>query len=154
MKAQQTPAAFFKTLPLMFLALLAGMVIMGGIMYAMKPVTTYELDFKNPFLVIMLIAMIAGIFGSNLLYNFNKNKIDLKDSTESKVARIQQAVIIRFAFVEGPAILGIVLYLKEANLIFLMLSAMMVLYFLTLKPSKEKIIDDMNLTSEQKRDLE
>jgi len=154
MKAQQTPAALFKTLPLMFLALLAGMVIMGGIMYAMKPVTTYELDFKNPFLVIMLIAMIAGIFGSNLLYNFNKNKIDLKDSTESKVARIQQAVIIRFAFVEGPALLGIILYLKEANLIFLMLSAMMVLYFLTLKPAKEKIMDDMNLTSEQKRDLE
>jgi len=154
MKAQQTPAALFKTLPLMFLALLAGMVIMGGIMYAMKPVTTYELDFKNPFLVIMLIAMIAGIFGSNLLYNFNKNKIDLKDSTESKVARIQQAVIIRFAFVEGPALLGIILYVKEANLIFLMLSAMMVLYFLTLKPAKEKIMDDMNLTSEQKRDLE
>jgi hypothetical protein len=154
MKAQQTPAALFKTLPLMFLALLAGMMIMGGIMYAMKPVTTYELDFKNPFLVIMLIAMIAGIFGSNLLYNFNKNKIDLKDSTESKVARIQQAVIIRFAFVEGPALLGIILYVKEANLIFLMLSAMMVLYFLTLKPAKEKIMDDMNLTSEQKRDLE
>ncbi|MDR6406271.1 MULTISPECIES: hypothetical protein [Chryseobacterium] len=154
MKAQQTPAAFFKTLPLMFLALLAGMVMMGTIMYVMNPVTAYELDFKNPFLIIMLIAMIAGIFGSNLLYNYNKNKIDLKDSTESKVARIQQAVIIRFAFVEGPALLGIILYLKESNLIFLMLSAMMVLYFLTLKPSKEKIIDDMNLTSEQKRDLE
>jgi hypothetical protein len=154
MKAQQTPAAFFKTLPFMFLALLAGMVLMGTIMYVMNPVTTYDLDFKNPFLAIMLIVMIAGVFGSNLLYNFHKNKIDLKDSVESKVARIQQAVIIRFAFVEAPALLGIVLYLKEANLIFLILSAMMILYFLTLKPSKEKIIDDMNLTSEQKQNLE
>jgi len=154
MKAQQTPAAFFKSLPLIFLALLAGMLIMGTMMYVMNPVTEYNLDFKNPFLAIMIVVMIAGIFGSNLLYNFHKNKIEINDPLESKMARIQQAVIVRFALVEGPALLGVILYLKEANLIFLMLSAMMVLYFLTLRPSKEKIIDDMNLTSDQKRELE
>lgn len=155
MKAQrQTPASLFRTLPFIFLALLGGMVIMGTMIYVMNPVTDVNFDLKNPFLAIMLIAMIGGIFGSNMGYNFLKDKIEVQDSIESKVTKIQQAIIMRYAFVEAPALLGIVFYLKEANLVFLMLSAMMVLYFLTLRPSKEKILDDMNLTSAERREFE
>ncbi|EJL71115.1 hypothetical protein [Chryseobacterium populi] len=155
MKAQrQTPAYFFKVLPFIFLAFLGGMVTMGTMIYVMSPVTDVNFDLKNPFLAIMLIVMIGGIFGSNLMYNSLKNKIEIQDSTESKVTKIQRAIIMRFAFVEGPALLGIVFYLKEVNLVFLMLSAMMVLYFLTLRPSKEKILNDMNLTSDERREFE
>ncbi|MEY8761531.1 hypothetical protein [Chryseobacterium tongliaoense] len=155
MKAQrQTPASLFRVLPFIFLGLLGGMVIMGTMTYVMNPVTDVNFDLKNPFLAIMLIAMIGGIFGSNMRYNFLKDKIEIQETIESKVGKIQRAIIMRFAFVEAPALLGIVFYLKEENLVFLMLSAMMVLYFLTLRPSKEKILDDMNLTSAERREFE
>ncbi|MCU7617244.1 hypothetical protein NZ698_08540 [Chryseobacterium sp. PBS4-4] len=136
---------------LIFTALLAGMIIMGGMMYLMNPTKNFDFNMKNQLLVIMLVAMIAGIFGCNLLYNFFKNKIENINSLGEKIAKIQSANLARLALVEAPALLGIVLYMVESNLAFLMLSAIMILYFLTLKPSKEKILDDMNLTSEERR---
>ena len=145
------PANFFKMTSLIFTALLAGMIIMGGMMYLMNPTKNFDFNLKNQVLVIMLVAMIAGIFGSNFLYNFFKNKIENNNSLGEKIAKIQSANLARLALVEAPALLGIVLYMVESNLVFLMLSAIMILYFITLKPSKDKILDDMNLTSDERR---
>lgn len=145
------PSNFFKMMSLIFTALLAGMILMGGIMCLMNPTKNFDFDLKNQLLVIMLVVMIAGIFGSNAVYNFLKNKIENNNSIGEKIAKIQSANLARLALVEAPALLGIVLYMVESNLAFLMLSAIMILYFLTLKPSKEKILDDMNLTSDERR---
>jgi len=145
------PANFLKTNSVIFYALLAGMIIMAGMMCLMNPTQNFDFDLKNQLLVIMLVAMIAGIFGSNFLYNFFKNKIENNNSIGEKIAKIQSANLARLALVEAPALLGIVLYMVESNLAFLMLSAIMILYFLTLKPSKDKILDDMNLTSDERR---
>jgi len=145
------PANFFKMTSLIFNALLAGMIIMAGMMCLTNPTQNFDFDLKNQLLVIMLVAMIAGIFGSNFMYNFFKNKIETNNSIGEKTAKIQSANLARLALVEAPALLGIVLYMVESNLAFLMLSAIMILYFLTLKPSKDKILDDMNLTSDERR---
>ncbi|MBW8522370.1 hypothetical protein K0U91_07780 [Chryseobacterium chendengshani] len=145
------PASFFKMMSLIYNALLAGMIIMGGIMYLMNPSKNLDFDLSNQLLAIMLVVMVTGVFGSNLGYNFLKNKIDNNDSIGEKIAKVQGATIAKLAFIEAPALLGIILYMVESNLAFLMLSAIMILYFLVLKPSKDKILDDMNLTSEERR---
>ncbi|MBW7675078.1 hypothetical protein [Chryseobacterium chendengshani] len=145
------PASFFKMMSLIYNALLAGMIIMGGMMFLMNPSKNLDFDLNNQLLAIMLVVMVTGVFGSNLGYNFLKNKIDNNDSIREKIAKVQGATIAKLAFIEAPALLGIILYMVESNLAFLMLSAIMILYFLVLKPSKDKILDDMNLTSEERR---
>lgn len=157
MKNQNTPSnpsLLFKSMSVVFFGLLLGMLMMGGIIYSMNPGENLDFDITNPFLAVMIIISIAGVFGSNLLYTFFINKIKEEDSLADKTTKIQQAVIVRLALVEGPALVGIVLYLIEANLIFLIFSALLILYFLTLKPSKDKLADDMKLTGPEKRELQ
>ncbi|GAB0155573.1 hypothetical protein CHRYSEOSP005_08340 [Chryseobacterium sp. Alg-005] len=149
-----TPASSLKGINIIFFGLLLGMVAMGSMIYITNPTENFSFDFKNPLLILTLIMMITGVFVSGFLYNSLKSKIEKNDSLNSKISKIQQALLIRFALIEGPALLGIILYLKESNLAFLMLSAMMILYFITLKPSKSKLADDMDLTSEQRREIE
>lgn len=148
------PSLLFKSMSVVFFGLLLGMLMMGGIIYSMNPSENLDFDMTNPFLAVMIIVSIAGVFGSNLLYTFFINKINEEDSLPDKTTKIQQAVIVRLALVEGPALVGIVLYLIEANLIFLIFSALLILYFLTLKPSKDKFADDMKLTGPEKRELQ
>lgn len=157
MRNQSTPSnpsLLFKSLSVIFFGLLLGMLIMGGIIYSMNPSENFDFDINNPFLIVMLILMIAGVFGSNVLYGFFVNKIKEGDSLENKTAKIQQAIIVRLALVEGPALAGIILYLKEANLVFLMFSALLIIYFLTLRPSKDKLLEDMKLTGPEKREFQ
>ncbi|MBB4808031.1 hypothetical protein HNP38_003371 [Chryseobacterium defluvii] len=149
-----SPASFLKQANTIFFALLAGMVIVGGMMYMMEPGKSFDFDFRNPLLILMVTLMIAGIFASNFLYHSFRNRIELKDPLSVKITKIRQALIIRFALIEGPAMSGVIFYMMEYNLAFLMLSALIVFYFVTLKPSKDKLMDDMNLTSEEKREFE
>ncbi|MDV7696381.1 hypothetical protein N6B72_05550 [Chryseobacterium soli] len=157
MKNQSTtsnPSLLLKNLSVVFFGLLLGMIMMGGIVYSMNPSENFEADLHNPFLAVMIIVSVAGVFGSNRLYAFFINKIKEDDPLGDKTAKIQQAIIVRLALVEGPALVGIVLYLKEANLVFLMFSAFLILYFLTLKPSKDKLLEDMKLTGTEKREFQ
>lgn len=148
-----TPASSLKRINVIFFGLLFGMVSMGSIIYVINPTENFDFNFKNPLLIIMMVVMIAGVFASGFLYNTLKSKIETKDSLQDKIAKIQQALIIKFALIEGPALLGIILFLVESNLAFLMLSVLMILYFVTLKPSKNKLADDMNLTSQERREI-
>lgn len=148
-----TPASSLKGINVIFFGLLFGMVSMGSIIYVINPTENFDFNFKNPLLIIMMVVMIAGVFASGFLYNTLKSKIETKDSLQDKIAKIQQALIIKFALIEGPALLGIILFLVESNLAFLMLSVLMILYFVTLKPSKNKLADDMNLTSQERREI-
>lgn len=148
-----TPASSLKGINVIFFGLLFGLVSMGSIIYVINPTENFDFNFKNPLLIIMMVVMIAGVFASGFLYNTLKSKIETKDSLQDKIAKIQQALIIKFALIEGPALLGIILFLVESNLAFLMLSVLMILYFVTLKPSKNKLADDMNLTSQERREI-
>lgn len=148
-----TPASSLKGINVIFFGLLFGMVSMGSIIYVINPTENFDFNFKNPLLIIMMVVIIAGVFASGFLYNTLKSKIETKDSLQDKIAKIQQALIIKFALIEGPALLGIILFLVESNLAFLMLSVLMILYFVTLKPSKNKLADDMNLTSQERREI-
>ncbi|RKS96848.1 hypothetical protein [Chryseobacterium defluvii] len=148
-----TLASSLKRINVIFFGLLFGMVSMGSIIYVINPTENFDFNFKNPLLIIMMVVMIAGVFASGFLYNTLKSKIETKDSLQDKIAKIQQALIIKFALIEGPALLGIILFLVESNLAFLILSVLMILYFVTLKPSKNKLADDMNLTSQERREI-
>lgn len=144
----------FKSLSVIFFGLLLGMLMMGGIIYSMNPSENFEVDLHNPFIIVMIIVTIAGIFGSNALYGFFVNKIEENDTLADKISKIQQAMIVRLALVEGPTLVGIVLYIKEANLVFLIFSALLILYFLRLKPSRDKLLDDIKLIGQERREFE
>lgn len=62
----------------------------------------------------------------------------------------QTALIIRFSLLNGASLFGIVCYMQTGNLLFIIISGLLALYFLSLRPTKDKIENDLNLSYEDK----
>ena len=61
--------------------------------------------------------------------------------------------MVRYALLEGPSIFAIVVYLVTGDTVFILLAAFIVLYFLTIRPNKEKAVSDLDLDTNEEQIL-
>ena len=94
--------------------------------------------------------MLSGSF----LFTQQISKLDDKNSLKEKLAGYQTALIIRFAIAEGPSLLGIAGYMLSGNVIYLILVGINVLYFILIRPTKDQMAEDLNLTNADKAAME
>ncbi len=70
------------------------------------------------------------------------SKIDSNLSDEAKINTFQTSSIIRWAILEGAAL--VLLFLKPDFFIF---GIIIIIYLLTIRPTEDKVNNDLNLTS-------
>lgn len=146
-----TPKSFIKTITIIHLALIMGLLLFSGVSYTLVETNVLSFDFENDiFSLIVPVFAIGGAFASNFIYTKKINELTSLESLKDKVMGYQTACIIRFALLEGPALLGIVYYMQTGNLLFLIIAGALIVYFVTLRPTKEKIETDLNFSFEQK----
>ena len=100
--------------------------------------------FVVPIMAVGCFALSAFLFKKNL--SIAVNKATLKE----KLMAYQTAFIVRFAPLEGASLFGIVCFMQTGNLLFIIISGLLALYFLSLRPTKDKIENDLNLSYEDK----
>jgi hypothetical protein len=147
----QTPKTFLKTLSIIHLALIAGQVLFAITALGIK--TKHQTDVKNSneaFMFIVPLLALAGFVAGHMLFKQQVNKLSGETSLKEKIKGYQGAVIVRFALLEGPSLFAIVAFLLTKNLLFLLVSALIILYFISLRPTKEKTENDLNLSYEEK----
>lgn len=74
-------------------------------------------------------------------------------SLDEKLAAYQRALIRRFSLLEGPSLVTLVLALSTHNSIYLQLSAVLIIYLITLRPSQKRFENDIVLNPEQQSEL-
>lgn len=79
-----------------------------------------------------------------------KNKATLQE----KLVIYQSSSIIRYALLEGTALLAIVTFGNEYNFFYLIFAAIAIGYVLYLRPTKDKITTDLNLTAKEVRQFD
>ena len=97
--------------------------------------------------------LFVSIFLGKFLFKKNISEIKKTETLSKKLGSYQTAFIIQAAIAEGVTILAIIIYGQNVNLLFLAVSLVSLLYYLTLKPSKEKIINDLQLNIEERQSL-
>ena len=150
----QTPQGYLKTISIIHLALLAGQVMFAIITFIQVGKT--QIDIKNsndPFLFAVPILAIGGFIASNLMFKQQLSSSLNKDTPNDKLMGYQTALIIRLALLEGPSLFGIVTYLITGNFLFLIISGLLMLYFISIRPTKVKIENDLNLSYEEKTEF-
>jgi hypothetical protein len=96
---------------------------------------------------------LSSFIASNFIFKQLLNNIAQKNTLREKLMAYQSALIVRYALLEGASLFGIVCYLLTGNLLFLLISGGLVLYFVTIRPTKSSIQNDLNLSYEDQTEF-
>jgi hypothetical protein len=142
---------FVKTIAIIHAALLIGQVLFGIVAFVETKSIGFNLKLSSdPFFYIVPFLIVAGMLFGSFLFTGQISTLVDKYTLNEKLAGYQTALITKFAIAEGPSLLGIVAYMLSGNVIYLILVGFNVLYFILIRPTKDKLAEDLNLTYEDK----
>ena len=154
---QQTSAAYFKILNLLYYAIIAMQLITAAILVLIKKTQEIpdSLEDKGDLIIYVLVAIVlAGILGSSFFYKSQCNKLSNLENLKAKMTGYRSIFIIRLAVLEALTFVALVVFLLTGNLVILAIAGFVLIYSLKLRPVKHSIIRDLNLSSTEIARLE
>ena len=150
-----TPKSFLRTFTLIHLALVASVLIPGLMMFlqTQNQELTFSYSGDVMFFVVPFMA-IAGILAGNYLYKNIINGLNTKNTLIEKLNGFQTASVIKYALLEGPAILGIVAFMNEGNQYFLIISIFLLGWLILQRPTRDKVESDLSLEDALKSEFQ
>ena len=135
-------------------ALLAGQLLFVIVVFAISPKVYFNVsDTTDVFVFIVPLLAVAGFMCGYVLFRRQLKELQDKNSLGEKMVAYQTALIIRFALLEGPSLFGVVAFMQTENLFFLVISALLMLYFFSLRPTKDKMEMDLGLGFTEKMEF-
>jgi len=149
----QSPATIVKTLSIIHMALAAGQILFAAVTFIIPK--SQEKGAANDMLIYIapVLAITCFIAGHFLFLKLLSN-IRRDTPLKAKLIAYQSATIIRLALLQGPSLFSIIGFLLTGKLIFLAIVGALVAYFIYVRPSRQKIEDDLNLDYEEKAELD
>lgn len=147
----QTPK--FKTMQIIHLALLAGMCLFAVVVFFLKQSTVVKFNKDDVFTFIVPVMAIMGVFASSFLFGKALPNAQKQTAVYRKFSMYQTATIMRYAFLEGPALFATIVYFLTGNFLYLLIAIAIIAYFITLRPTKDKLTDDLKLSYEEQQEL-
>ena len=133
---------------------MAGPFVLGIVFYRTTQIRTDGSINDNIFVYIFPMLGLIGIFISKIVYRKLLRPLGQKDRLSTKLAGLQAASLISYALVEGPALLNIVWFSQTGNLLYLTVGAVLIIYLFTVRPKKEKVVNDLRLSNEHKKQFD
>ena len=122
---------------LIHLALLIGLLLAYFFLGDLDNVTPSSIDAES---MVYVLIPLGAITASIILFKSLVGKIDPKLTIEEKVPHYQIALIVRWAILEGAAF--VILFIKPDFILFCLI---IIIYFMTLRPSQQKMVNDLKL---------
>ncbi|MEK6154192.1 hypothetical protein WIW50_13055 [Flavobacteriaceae bacterium 3-367] len=147
-----TPKQYMRLQRLLHLFLLAAPSTLGLLAYYQSE--GIQVNFSGSgdvFIFIVPVMALACYFGSMYVFRQQLRKVLEGESLRLKLARYQSANIIRYAFLEGSALLAVLAFMQNSYLLYLLIALLLVIYLIHLRPTKERLLNELPLTSEEKR---
>ncbi len=145
---------FFRILAVIHGTLVAGALLFlltVSFMLSEEELTTTYFPEWNLFYLIVGVFALWAIFGSEFIYRLLLKRIQ-RDQPLSKIMfAYQSANIIRFAIVEGVALLAIVFTLLTSSIWFMVVAGLMLILLFYMRPNPERAVKDLQLTGDQAR---
>ena len=147
----QTVQSYFMRLKIVPTALIAGpLFFLIAVLFISMNNLTFDLEQLELTYVLVLLTVASGaIFGGNMIYqsliSSGKNKGTLSEKANSYFT----ADLVKAALLEGGVLMSIVFVFLTGNLAFLIFWAFLIFVQVSSLPSKEKLIQDMQLTRQE-----
>ena len=142
-----TPDSTLKTLAFTHVALLAFQMLFAIVAFAQATRMYFGvMNMDDEFVFIVPVHALGGFFGGYLIFKKQKFILRGKESTLERLTGYQSVLITRYILLQGPAVFAIVAYILSGNVFFLFITSIMSLYFIFLRPTREKIESDLQFS--------
>lgn len=142
-----TPDNALKTLAFAHVALLAFQVIFAIVAFAQTTRMYFGImNMDDRFVFIVPVLALGGFFGGYLIFKKQKYVLREKESIQERLTGYQSVLITRFVLLQGPAVFAIVAFILSGNIFFLFITGIMSVYFIFLRPTREKIERDLRFS--------
>ena len=106
-------------------------------------------DVDNIFTIIVPVFGLMMMFISRMIYNQMLAKFDVNISLLQKLANYRTAKIVSWALIEGACFFALVATMLTSNYLYVAVYIFLFGYFFLMRPSKESLIRDMRLNSDE-----
>jgi hypothetical protein len=134
-----------------YYALVTGLLIFFIVVIVLiqdkDPSTGKSID--NMFTIIVPVFGLMMMFVSRMIYNQMLSKIDAGSSLIQKISSYRTAKIVAWAMLESACFLALVASMLTSNYLYVAVFIFLFGFFFLMKPSKESLIRDMRLNSEE-----
>ena len=153
--AQKNFKTYFRTLQIIHFGLLGGQLLMTGVFAFSVHYHLVETDVNFPtnYIYLTLLLPVLGVLGSNFLFKTFLQRIDDKATIREKLTSYQTALLARYAVLEAPTLMLLVLYFLCGNKFLILAALLAAAYFLMMKPSEIGLIEDLELNQEQQKQM-
>ena len=142
--APQTPDSILESLSIIHIALLAGQVLFALVAFARSSNIYFGvMNMNDQFAFIIPVLTIGGFASGYLIFNKSIEQLIKKEDFYEKLLGYQSALISRFALIEAPSLLSVAAYMVSGNIFFIFISAGLMIYFVFLRPTRDKIQSDL-----------
>lgn len=149
-----TPRNYFRTLHILFLALVMGQVVFAFIALWMVStqggIASFDRETNQLFLWVVPIAALAGIGASRFLFNLKIKPLQSLTHWPGRLQGYQSALLVRYALMEAPSLLALVCFLLTGDYIFLGISGVMILVFLWIRPALTSMALHLQLQDQER----
>jgi hypothetical protein len=142
-----TPDSTLKTLAFIHVAVLAFQMLFGIAAFAQTHRMYFGImNMYDRFVFIVPVLALGGFFGGYLIFNKQKDLLREKGSIQERLLGYQSVLITRFVLLQGPAVFAIVAFILSGNIFFLIITGAMSVYFISLRPTRDKIERDLRFS--------
>ncbi len=134
-----------KQLNMIYLALIAGQMMMCGIFLLLKSQQGGEAT--NMYIYFGPIISIATLTGAFAIHKTHKNQAKQLNDEEEKLGHHRSSNIVRWALLEGGNLINAVFFFIEGNYIYLMFFSLGMIGFLMFRPTEKVLKEEYGLAS-------
>tara|TARA_R110002051_G_scaffold236232_2_gene297469 strand:- start:2131 stop:2571 length:441 start_codon:yes stop_codon:yes gene_type:complete len=145
---------FLRKLTIIHAALVITLLIFGAITYSFGVGFVTNFDTKSDtFIYIVPIIALLGYFGSIYIFKKQIRNISSSEELQLKLAKYQTASIIKYAVIEGPTLLIFFEFMNSGYTLYFTIACCLLLYLAVQRPNKNRLIQELNLNTEEQRKL-
>lgn len=146
--------SLLSTLPIIHFSMVIGLVIFTGFVYWNNPDFNAAMNSSDIFTYLVPVVAASGYFASKAIFQNLTANIARTDGLQNKLSRYQVATIIKYALLEGPAILALIAYYFSGNALHLVIALSLIAYFFSQRPTRKKVLDDLKLSLEEQKEID
>lgn len=155
MPSGQNFAQYFRSLQILFFALLFAQIAICAILWVVRSSEAPTAEFQEDFwlqgiTVFALFLLVGSLF-------FRKKMVDqarAQEGLSAKLSQYRSAQIIGWALMEGTTLINVVFFFLSGKMEFLYIAGVVVAMYATRAPSKMKLVNELELSAGEQNTLD